>query len=123
MTDWHDRQPIFRQLADRLTQQILKGVWKEGDALPSVRSVAADMKINHITVMKGYQILVDQGFVEKRLGQGMFVSPGAKQQILATEKARFREEQIPQIADRLKQLDIPLEELIQLLTLHIKGDQ
>jgi GntR family transcriptional regulator len=123
MTDWHDRQPIFRQLADRLTQQILKGVWKEGDALPSVRSVAADMKINHITVMKGYQILVDQGFVEKRLGQGMFVTPGAKQQILETEKTRFREEQIPQIADTLKRLDIPLEELIQQLTLHIEGDQ
>lgn len=123
MIEWHDHQPIFRQLAALITQQILQGIWKEGDALPSVRSVAADMKINHITVMKGYQILVDQGFVEKRLGQGMFVSPGAKQQILATEKARFREEQIPQIADRLKQLDIPLEELIQLLTLHIKGDQ
>ncbi|MGP8308635.1 GntR family transcriptional regulator [Vibrio sp. YIC-376] len=123
MTDWHDRQPIFRQLAELLTQQILQGIWKEGDALPSVRSVAADMKINHITVMKGYQVLVDQGFVEKRLGQGMFVTPGAKQQILETEKVRFREEQIPQIADTLKRLDIPLEELIQHLTLHIKGDQ
>ncbi|MGY0615098.1 GntR family transcriptional regulator [Vibrio sp. FJH11] len=123
MIEWHDHQPIFRQLAALITQQILQGIWNEGDALPSVRSVAADMKINHITVMKGYQILVDQGFVEKRLGQGMFVAPGAKQKLLATEKARFREEQIPQIAETLKQLDIPLEELIQLLTLHIKGDQ
>lgn len=66
MTNWHDRQPIFRQLADQITQQILQGVWQEGDALPSVRSISADMKINHLTVMKGYQLLVDDGLVEKK---------------------------------------------------------
>lgn len=66
MTHWHDRQPIFRQLADQITQQILQGVWKEGEALPSVRSISADLKINHLTVMKGYQLLVDEGLVEKK---------------------------------------------------------
>lgn len=76
MTHWHDRQPIFRQLADQITQQILQGVWKEGEALPSVRSISADMKINHLTVMKGYQLLVDEGLVEKKRGQGMFVAQG-----------------------------------------------
>ena len=78
MTHWHDRQPIFRQLADQITQQILQGIWQEGEALPSVRSVSADMKINHLTVMKGYQLLVDEGLVEKKRGQGMFVAQGAK---------------------------------------------
>ncbi|WP_319534762.1 GntR family transcriptional regulator [uncultured Vibrio sp.] len=123
MKQWHDRQPIFRQLADLLTQQILQETWKEGEALPSVRRVAADMKINHLTVMKGYQLLVEQGVVEKKPGQGMFVSTGAKQRLLATEKKRFLNEQIPQIAETLKHLDMSLDELILQLKLQIKGDQ
>ncbi|MBR9786941.1 MAG: GntR family transcriptional regulator [Vibrionaceae bacterium] len=123
MKHWHDRQPIFRQLADLLTQQILQGTWKEGEALPSVRSVAADMKINHLTVMKGYQLLVEQGVVEKKRGQGMFVSPGAQQRLLTAEKKRFLNEQIPQLAETLKRLDMPIDELILQLKLQIKGDQ
>ncbi|MBM5099359.1 GntR family transcriptional regulator [Vibrio parahaemolyticus] len=123
MTHWHDRQPIFRQLADQITQQILQGVWKEGEALPSVRSISADMKINHLTVMKGYQLLVDEGLVEKKRGQGMFVAQGAIQQLRSAEKARFLEQQIPQIADTLQRLDMSVEELVQQLNPHMKGDQ
>ncbi|EGQ8031464.1 GntR family transcriptional regulator [Vibrio parahaemolyticus] len=123
MTHWHDRQPIFRQLADQITQQILQGVWKEGEALPSVRSISADMKINHLTVMKGYQLLVDEGLVEKKRGQGMFVAQGAIQQLRSAEKARFLEQQIPQIADTLQRLDMSVNELVQQLNPHMKGDQ
>ncbi|RXQ06456.1 GntR family transcriptional regulator [Vibrio parahaemolyticus] len=123
MTHWHNRQPIFRQLADQITQQILQGVWKEGEALPSVRSISADMKINHLTVMKGYQLLVDEGLVEKKRGQGMFVAQGAIQQLRSAEKARFLEQQIPQIADTLQRLDMSVDELVQQLNPHMKGDQ
>ncbi|AGQ93921.1 MULTISPECIES: GntR family transcriptional regulator [Vibrio] len=123
MTHWHDRQPIFRQLADQITQQILQGIWKEGEALPSVRSISADMKINHLTVMKGYQLLVDEGLVEKKRGQGMFVAQGAIQQLRSAEKARFLEQQIPQIADTLQRLDMSVDELVQQLNPHMKGDQ
>ncbi|MBO0233150.1 GntR family transcriptional regulator [Vibrio parahaemolyticus] len=123
MTHWHDRQPIFRQLADQITQQILQGIWKEGEALPSVRSISADMKINHLTVMKGYQLLVDEGLVEKKRGQGMFVAQGAIQQLRFAEKARFLEHQIPQIADTLQRLDMSVDELVQQLNPHMKGDQ
>ncbi|EML0297826.1 GntR family transcriptional regulator [Vibrio parahaemolyticus] len=123
MTHWHDRQPIFRQLADQITQQILQGVWKEGEALPSVRSISADMKINHLTVMKGYQLLVDEGLVEKKRGQGMFVAQGAIQQLRSAEKARFLEQQIPQIANTLQRLDMSVDELVQQLNPHMKGDQ
>ncbi|EGR3223201.1 GntR family transcriptional regulator [Vibrio parahaemolyticus] len=123
MTHWHDRQPIFRQLADQITQQILHGVWKEGEALPSVRSISADMKINHLTVMKGYQLLVDEGLVEKKRGQGMFVAQGAIQQLRSAEKARFLEQQIPQIADTLQRLDMSVDEFVQQLNPHMKGDQ
>lgn len=76
MTHWHDRQPIFRQLADQITQQILQGVWKEGEALPSVRSISADLKINHLTVMKGYQLLVDEGLVEKNVAKACLSHKG-----------------------------------------------
>ncbi|MBE3899829.1 GntR family transcriptional regulator [Vibrio parahaemolyticus] len=123
MTHWHDRQPIFRQLADQITQQILQGVWKEGEALPSVRSISADLKINHLTVMKGYQLLVEEGLVEKKRGQGMFVAQGAIQQLRSAEKARFLEQQIPQIADTLQRLDMSVDELVQQLNPHMKGDQ
>ncbi|ELA7335450.1 TPA: GntR family transcriptional regulator [Vibrio parahaemolyticus] len=123
MTHWHDRQPIFRQLADQITQQILQGVWKEGEALPSVRSISADMKISHLTVMKGYQLLVDEGLVEKKRGQGMFVAQGAIQQLRSAEKARFLEQQIPQIADTLQRLDMSVDEFVQQLNPHMKGDQ
>ncbi|PFG58630.1 GntR family transcriptional regulator [Vibrio sp. ES.051] len=123
MTNWHDRQPIFRQLADQITQQILQGIWHDGDALPSVRSLSADMKINHLTVMKGYQLLVDEGLVEKKRGQGMFVAQGAKLKLLADEKMRFLKQQLPQIADTLQRLDMSLDEFIQQLKPHMKGDQ
>ncbi|OIQ25872.1 GntR family transcriptional regulator [uncultured Vibrio sp.] len=123
MTQWNDRQPIFRQLADQITQQILKGIWCEGDALPSVRKISADMKINHLTVMKGYQLLVDEGLVEKKRGQGMFVAQGANQKLLADEKAHFLEQQIPQVAATLQRLNMSFDEFTQQLQLHMKGDQ
>ncbi|MEF1290654.1 GntR family transcriptional regulator [Vibrio sp. M260118] len=123
MTDWNETQPIFRQLADRITEQILQGTWLEGQALPSVRAVAGDLKINHITVMKGYQLLVDEGLVEKKRGQGMFVAEGALIQLKATQKQDFIQQQIPSIAVKLQQLDIPLQEFIEQLTLHVEGKQ
>jgi len=123
MTDWNETQPIFRQLADRITEQILQGIWSEGQALPSVRAVAGDLKINHITVMKGYQLLVDEGLVEKKRGQGMFVADGALSQLKASQKQDFIQQQIPSIATKLQQLDIPLQEFIEQLTLHVEGKQ
>ena len=108
---------------NKITQQILQGIWQEGEPLPSVRNVSADMKINHLTVMKGYQLLVDEGLVEKKRGQGMFVAIGAKNKLLADEKARFLEQQIPQIAVTLQRLDMSLDEFVQQIKPHIKGDQ
>ncbi|MCZ4293064.1 GntR family transcriptional regulator [Vibrio sinaloensis] len=123
MTEWNETQPIFRQLSDRITEQILQGVWLEGQALPSVRAVASDLKINHITVMKGYQLLVDEGLVEKKRGQGMFVAEGAIARLKAVQKQDFIEQQIPSIAAKLTQLDIPLNEFIERLTVHVEGKQ
>ncbi|RTZ17853.1 GntR family transcriptional regulator [Vibrio aquaticus] len=123
MTEWNETQPIFRQLADRITEQILQGTWNEGEALPSVRNVAADLKINHLTVMKGYQLLVDEGLVEKKRGQGMFVAIGAVMQLKSHQRQDFIEQQIPSIANKLKQLDIPLDEFITQLKQHAEDKQ
>ncbi len=123
MSDWNDDQPIFRQLAQRVSRQILQGIWQEGDPLPSVRAVSADLKINHLTVLKSYQLLVDDGLVEKRRGQGMFVAVGARSQLLAAQKQAFIREQIPDIAQTLRQLNMPLAEFISRLSHHIEGKQ
>ena len=120
MSDWDEEQPIFRQLARRITDQILQGTWSEGQSLPSVRLVASDLKINHLTVMKGYQLLVDEGLVEKRRGQGMFVAEGAFEQLLMSQKRCFIETDIPAIATKLQRLNISISEFIERIERHLE---
>ena len=93
---WDDSLPIYRQLRDRVVAMILEGVLKEGDPLPSVRSVAAEFRLNPLTVLKGYQQLVDEQLVEKRRGRGMFVSAGARKALMKDERQRFLEDEWPQ---------------------------
>ena len=93
--NWNDNQPIYRQLRDRMVALILEGALKEGDPLPSVRAVAADYRLNPLTVLKGYQQLVDENLVEKRRGRGMYVSEGARRLLLAGERERFLHEEWP----------------------------
>jgi GntR family transcriptional regulator len=111
MTHWNDEQPIYRQLRDRMVALILERALKEGDALPSVRTVAADYRLNPLTVLKGYQQLVDEGLVEKRRGLGMFVSAGARDDLLAGERERFLREQWPQILAVIHRLGFSAQEL------------
>src|SRR6201982_299931 len=94
-SEWNDSQPIYRQLRDRVVAMILDGVFKEGDPLPSVRNVAAEYRLNPLTVLKGYQQLVDEELVEKRRGLGMFVSLGARNALMKDERQRFLEEEGP----------------------------
>lgn len=121
MKNWNDNQPIFRQLSDQISQQILQGIWAEGSALPSIRTVASDLKINHLTVMKSYQLLVDEGLVEKRRGQGMFVTIGAVSQLKCTKRNEFIEQQIPQIAHTLRHIDMELDDFVSQLKTQMKG--
>ena len=95
--NWNDNQPIYRQVRDRMVALILEGALKEGDPLPSVRAVAADYRLNPLTVLKGYQQLVDEHLVEKRRGRGMFVSTGAGAALLKDERQRFLEEEWPKV--------------------------
>jgi len=109
--NWNDNQPIYRQLRDRMVALILEGALKEGDALPSVRNVAADYRLNPLTVLKGYQQLVDEGLVEKRRGLGMFVSDGARRQLLSGERERFLNEEWPHVLAVINRLGFTADEL------------
>ena len=108
---WDDSLPIYRQLRDRVVAMILEGVLKEGDPLPSVRNVAADFRLNPLTVLKGYQQLVDEQLVEKRRGRGMFVSTGARKALLKDERARFLEDEWPKVYATIQRLGLSQEEL------------
>jgi GntR family transcriptional regulator len=109
---WDDSQPIYRQLRDRVVAMILEGVLKEGDPLPSVRNVAAEFRLNPLTVLKGYQQLVDEGLVEKRRGRGMFVSDGAKKALMKDERQRFLEEEWPKVYGTIQRLGLSASELL-----------
>ena len=114
--NWSDNQPIYRQLRDRVVAMILEDVLKEGDPLPSVRSVAAEYQINPLTVLKGYQSLVDESLVEKRRGLGMFVKEGARRNLMRNERELFLTSEWPQILQRIQQLGLDIMELMKLET-------
>jgi GntR family transcriptional regulator len=110
--EWNDSQPIYRQLRDRVVAMILDGVLKEGDPLPSVRNVAAEYRVNPLTVLKGYQQLVDEGLVESRRGLGMFINAGARSMLLLGERQRFLGEEWPRIHAIIQRLGLKAEELL-----------
>jgi len=109
---WNEDLPIYRQLRDRVVDMILDGVLRDGDALPSVRNVAAEYRLNPLTVLKGYQELVDEGLVEKKRGRGMFVNDGAQQQLLKDERQRFVEKEWPKILVTIDRLGLDAEALL-----------
>jgi GntR family transcriptional regulator len=110
--DWNDSQPIYRQIRDRVVAMILDGSLAAGEPLPSVRVVATDSRVNPLTVLKAYQQLVDEGIVEARRGLGMFVNEGAQALLLRDERARFIEQEWPQIAATIERLGLTMDELV-----------
>ena len=110
--EWSDGAPIYRQLKERVVAMMLDGLLKPGDALPSVRQVAADYQLNPITVSRAYQELVDEALVEKRRGLGMYMTEGAAQKLLASERERFLTEEWPLVLERISRLGLRLEELV-----------
>jgi GntR family transcriptional regulator len=110
--DWNDSQPIYRQIRDRVVAMILDGVLKEGDALPSVRNVAVEYRVNPLTVLKAYQGLVDEEMVESRRGLGMFVKTGARNLLLRGERDKFLAEEWPRVAETIERLGLKPEDLL-----------
>jgi GntR family transcriptional regulator len=112
MNEWNDNQPIYRQLRDRVVAMILDGVLQEGDPLPSVRTVAAEYRVNPLTVLKGYQELADEELVEKRRGLGMYVRVGARNMLLRGEREKFLAEEWPRIREKIQRLGLEPAELL-----------
>ena len=110
--NWNEDQPIYRQLRDRVIAMILEGVLGDGDALPSVRNVAAEYRLNPLTVLKGYQELVDEGLVEKKRGRGMFVTDGARVRLLADERQRFIDVEWPKVVETIERLGLDATDLL-----------
>ena len=109
---WNEDQPIYRQLRDRVIAMILEGILGDGDALPSVRNVAAEYRLNPLTVLKGYQELVDEGLVEKKRGRGMFVTDGARKRLMTDERERFIEVEWPKILETIERLGLSADDLL-----------
>jgi GntR family transcriptional regulator len=110
--DWNDKEPIYRQLRDRVVAMILDGVLKDGDPLPSVRTVAAEYRVNPLTVLKGYQQLVEEGLVETRRGRGMFVIEGVRDILMRNERQSFLQQEWPALRARIKRMGLDLEQLL-----------
>ena len=111
--EWNDNQPIYRQLRDRVVAMILDGMLKEGDPLPSVRNVAAENRVNPLTVLKGYQQLVDEGLVESKRGLGMFINSGARNLLLQGERQKFLDEEWPRIQATIQRLGLTAKQLLE----------
>jgi GntR family transcriptional regulator len=111
--EWSDGQPIYRQLRDRVVAMILDGVLKEGDPLPSVRVVAAEHRVNPLTVLKGYQQLVDEQLVESRRGRGMFINAGARDLLLQGERQRFLADEWPRVHATIQRLGLSAKDLLE----------
>ena len=109
--EWNDGLPIYRQLRDRVVAMMLDGILGEGDPLPSVRNVAAEYRVNPLTVMKAYQQLVDDGLVESRRGLGMFINAGARAVLLKAERQRFLDEEWPRIRATMRRLGLSADDL------------
>jgi GntR family transcriptional regulator len=120
--NWNDSQPIYRQLRDRVVEMILEDVLGDGDALPSVRSVAAEYRLNPLTVLKGYQELVDEGLVEKKRGRGMFIKEGARTTLHKDERKQFVNEQWPAEVATIRRLGLDLKALLEQAEAQLSGE-
>jgi GntR family transcriptional regulator len=110
---WNEHTPIYRQLKEKVLEMMLDGDLKAGDVLPSVRQVAADYQLNPITVSKAYQELVDDNLVEKRRGIGMYMTEGASEKLLASERERFMREEWPAMMERIRRLGLNVDLLLK----------
>jgi GntR family transcriptional regulator len=110
---WSDGAPIYRQLKERVIAMMLDGLLKPGDALPSVRQVAAEYQLNPITVSRAYQELADEALVEKRRGLGMYVTEEASKKLLGNERERFLRDEWPLVLDRIQRLGLTMEQLLK----------
>ena len=113
MSSSNEERPVYLRLRDSIAARILDGKVSDGDALPSVRSLAAEYGANPLTVAKAYQMFQEEGLIVVRRGVGMFVADGAAAKLRAAERKDFLENRWPAIAAHMRRLDLSVEELVE----------
>lgn len=111
MTPWHQRQPIYQQLADQLAARLLDGEPSEGAQMPSVRALASRYLLNPLTVSRALQALDEDGLLDNRRGLGLFVRPGARDRLRQAARDRFLNTEWPVLRARLQRLRITADDL------------
>ena len=106
-------KPVYVRLRETIADAILAGKYGDGDALPSVRALAAEEQANPLTVAKAYQGFQDEGLIVVKRGVGMFVAPGARARLSESERSRFLKEDWPQIRARMDRLGVDPAELLE----------
>ena len=109
-----DDRPVYLRLRDSISEAILEGRYRDGDPLPSVRTLATEHGANPLTVAKAYQSFQDDGLVLVRRGVGMFVAVGASARLRNAERAHFLDEVWPRVRAQMRRLDIALADLAEL---------
>lgn len=112
---FNQSSPIYQQLADQLEEMIFTGIFPDGEQVPSTTQLSQELHINPATVLKGMNILVDQGLLEKHRGLGMFVTTGAKQKIMEKRKEGFYQNYIASLIHEATELGIDEEHLLKLI--------
>lgn len=112
--NFKESKPIYLQIADRIMDEILQGIYPEEARIPSVREYAATVEVNANTVVRSYDYLQTQEIIFNRRGIGYFVSNGAKNAILTLRRKVFLDEELPEMFRKIRMLDIPIEEITRL---------
>jgi len=107
--------PLFLQIAERLSSDIVDGTLLEGSRVPSTNEFAAFYRINPATAAKGINMLVDDGILEKRRGIGMFVVSGAREQLIRQRRERFAEQYIEPLLAEAFRLAIDVDALVDMI--------
>ena len=108
-----DDRPVYLRLRDTIAATILDGKVRDGDPLPSVRSLAVEYGVNPLTVAKAYQTFQDEGLVVVKRGVGMFVAEGASARLRESARKEFLEQRWPAIAAHIRRLDLDVEDLVE----------
>lgn len=109
----HHDKPVYVRLRETIADGIIAGKYGDGDALPSVRALAAEEQANPLTVAKAYQGFQDEGLIVVKRGVGMFVAVGARARLGDSERHRFLKEEWPEVRARMRRLGIDPASLLE----------
>ncbi len=112
--DFNEHKPIYLQIADNLSDKILRGEWLEEERIPSVRELGIDLEVNPNTIMRTYDYLQNSGVIYNKRGIGYFVSANANNNIKTSQKKQFIEDELITIFKKMELININIDEVVEL---------